>query len=93
MILSPAFTFGLLLATLYGALAHLILGGNGRVLLYFIIASWIGFAIGQGIGQVMNIRFLAIGSTNIFPATLGSLIALTTSTILSRLQPSDGEVR
>ena len=83
MTLSPSFTFDIMLATLYGALAHLILGGNGRRLVVLIVASWIGFGIGQAVGQVMDIRVLALGPTNIVPATLGSLIALISTTILS----------
>jgi hypothetical protein len=83
MILSPSFTLGVLLATLYGAIAHLILGGNGRRLLFFIAASWIGFAIGQGAGRVLQIRILAIGPTSLLPATLGSLIALVAAVVLS----------
>jgi len=83
VILSPSFAFGLMLATLYGALAHLILGGNGRRLLFYLFASWIGFAIGQGAGRVLQIRILAIGPTSIIPATLGSLIALAAAVFLS----------
>ncbi len=83
MTLSPSFTFGLLIATLYGALAHLILGGDGRRLLAFIAASWTGFAIGQGVGEVMDIRVLAIGPTNMLTASLGALLAVATVTVLS----------
>lgn len=83
MVFSPSFTFGILLATLYAALAHLILGGGGRVLLFYITASWIGFALGQAIGEVMEIHVLAIGPTNILTATLGAWIALATMAFLS----------
>lgn len=83
MTLSPSLTFGLLVATLYGALAHLILGGDGRRLLAFIVASWIGFAIGQGVGEVMVIRVLAIGPTNMLAASLGALLAVATVAVLS----------
>lgn len=81
--LSPAFTFGLLLATSYGTLAHLILGGDARRMLAYIVASWIGFGIGQGVGQVMGIRVLAIGQINVLAATLGAVIALATTAFLS----------
>ena len=89
MILSPSFAFGVLLATLYGALAHIILGGNGRRLAFFLIASWLGFALGQGVGQVLQIRILSIGPTNVLPATLGSIIALITAVILSARGDTD----
>jgi uncharacterized membrane protein YeaQ/YmgE (transglycosylase-associated protein family) len=91
VILSPSFTFGALLATLYGALAHLILGGNGRRLLFYIFASWIGFAIGQGAGRVLQIRVLSIGPTSMVPATMGSIVALAAAVILSAR--GDGDER
>ncbi len=81
--MSPSFTFGLLLATFYGALAHLILGGGGRRLLFYILAAWVGFALGQAIGEVMEIQILAIGPTNVLAATLGSVVALATTAVLS----------
>lgn len=83
MALSPSFTFGLLTATLLGAIAHLLLGGNGRRLLFLILASWIGFAIGQAVGDVMDITMLAVGPTNLFAASLGSLLAIVTTAILT----------
>jgi uncharacterized membrane protein YeaQ/YmgE (transglycosylase-associated protein family) len=83
MPLSPTLTFSLLLATFYGALAHLILNGGGRQLVVFVIAAWIGFAIGQEAGDVMGITILAIGPTNIVPASLGALVAVATAAILA----------
>nr|MBN1229900.1 hypothetical protein [Anaerolineae bacterium] len=83
MSLSPSLTFGLALATLYGAVLHLILGGSGRQLLVFCVAAWIGFAIGQAIGNIMEIHVFAIGSLNILTATLGSIIACGTAAVLS----------
>lgn len=83
MTISPAFVFGLLLATFYGALAHLILGGRGRRLILFLVASWLGFALGEGLGDVLGITILSIGPTNVLTATFGSLIALLAAGILT----------
>ncbi len=80
---SPSFVFGILLATLYGALAHLLLGGSGRRLLAYLIASWLGFALGQATGDVLALRALAVGPTNVAAATLGSLLALIVVAVLS----------
>jgi len=85
----PSTTFSLLLAVLYGALAHLITGGPGRQLVVYIIASCVGFAIGQGVGVVMDIKILAIGPANLLPATLGSVIALATTILLSSRKPAE----
>ncbi len=90
MVISPAFTFGLLIATFYGALAHVLLGGDGRRLLALVIASWIGFAIGQGLGQIMGINALAVGPIRVLAASLGSFIATATTAFLwiTRKPPS-----
>jgi hypothetical protein len=65
-----------MLATLYGALTHLILGGDGRRLLICILTAWVGFALGQAVGQVAVITFLAIGRINLLTGSLGALTAL-----------------
>jgi uncharacterized membrane protein YeaQ/YmgE (transglycosylase-associated protein family) len=92
MVLSPAFTFGLLIATLYGALAHLLMGGDGRRLMGMIFAAWVGFAIGQAVGQVMGIRALPLGSINLLSATLGSLMVVALVAFLAhRRSPSSRE--
>jgi uncharacterized membrane protein YeaQ/YmgE (transglycosylase-associated protein family) len=83
VIFSPSFVFGLLLATFYGALAHLIFGGGGRSLLFYILAAWVGFSIGHAVGQVMGIRLLSVGPVNVLTGTLGALIAVVTTAILS----------
>jgi uncharacterized membrane protein YeaQ/YmgE (transglycosylase-associated protein family) len=67
---------GLILSTLYGALFHLWRGGNaGRLLLYLILA-WIGFWVGQFIGNLLNISIDTLGQLHIVAATLGSLVLL-----------------
>jgi uncharacterized membrane protein YeaQ/YmgE (transglycosylase-associated protein family) len=83
LILSPAFTFGILIATLYGLLTHLIFGGDGRRLVATIVAGWVGFAIGQAIGQVMDIRVLALGPINLLSASFGALMATTATAFLA----------
>lgn len=93
MIFSPALTFGVLLATLYGALTHLIMGGSGRILLLYILTSWVGFAIGQAAGQVMGIHVWAIGAISVITGTLGSAIALTTTVLLSGRRSSARHVK
>jgi len=64
-------------------MAHLVLGGDGRRLAVLIVAGWVGFAIGQAIGQIMEIHVLAVGPLNLFTASLGTLIATLTSGLLA----------
>lgn len=89
VILSPSITFGIILATLYGAATHLALGGSGRRLLAYIAASWVGFALGQAIGDVLDFHALAIGPTNLLSASFGAFIALAITAVLTARQPGD----
>jgi uncharacterized membrane protein YeaQ/YmgE (transglycosylase-associated protein family) len=82
----PTLVLGLILSTLYGALFHLWRGGNaGRVLLYLIL-SWIGFWIGQLIGNLLHVSFDTLGQLHLLFATLGSLIFLAIGFWLSLVQ-------
>jgi uncharacterized membrane protein YeaQ/YmgE (transglycosylase-associated protein family) len=91
--LSPSLTFSIILATLYGMLAHLILGGDFGALVTYTLAAFIGFAIGQGVGEVMDVRALAIGPTNVLAASLGSLIAIIALVFLSFRQDASSSRR
>ena len=46
----PSLLFAFLIASLYGALYHLIRGGGLGRLLLFLIFGWAGFAIGHLVG-------------------------------------------
>jgi uncharacterized membrane protein YeaQ/YmgE (transglycosylase-associated protein family) len=82
----PTLFLGLILSTLYGALFHLWRGGNaGRLLLYLILA-WVGFWLGQLIGNYLNVTFDALGQLHVVIATLGSLIFLAIGYWLSLVQ-------
>ena len=64
------------LATLFGAGFHLWQGGGARRLALYLLASWLGFAIGHFAGDALGIHVLQIGGLNTFSATIGSLIGL-----------------
>jgi uncharacterized membrane protein YeaQ/YmgE (transglycosylase-associated protein family) len=72
----PTTTFGFILATLFGAAFHLIMGGDARRLALFILAGWMGFGLGHVLGAVFNINIMNIGTLHIFTAAIGALIAL-----------------
>jgi uncharacterized membrane protein YeaQ/YmgE (transglycosylase-associated protein family) len=72
----PSIAFGFVLATLYGSVFHLISGGDARRLALFLLAGWVGFALGHITGDLLNVEVLDIGSLNMLNATLGALIAL-----------------
>ena len=82
----PTLLLGLVLSTLYGALFHLWRGGHaGRLLLYLILA-WIGFWIGQLLGNLINLTFDTLGQLHIVSASLGSIGFLVVGYWLSLVQ-------
>jgi hypothetical protein len=72
----PAFLFGFLLSSLYGAAFHLWVGGNAGRLLLYILLSWSGFWIGQFAANYLNWTFLSLGPLHVGMATLCSFLFL-----------------
>jgi hypothetical protein len=72
----PALIIGVVISTLYGAVFHLLRGGSlGRLILY-IMLSWLGFWIGNSIGEQMGWIFWSMGPLRLGMATLGSVVFL-----------------
>jgi len=72
----PTATFAFILATLYGAGFHFVVGGDVRRLALFLLSAWIGFALGHLLGVTFGIDILNIGTLRIVAATIGALVAL-----------------
>lgn len=70
----PTLIFGGLIATLYGAIFHLIRGGGISRLIAYIISSWAGFWFGHFIAQRYELGFVNVGSLNLGIATITSFI-------------------
>jgi hypothetical protein len=79
----PTLLFAFILSTLYGAGFHLWQGGGARRLLLYLLAGWLGFALGHGVGEWLGIHLLAVGGLNGFAATLGSVVALGAARLLA----------
>lgn len=82
----PAVMFGVLVATLLGALFHLWRGGSILRLLFFIVLSWAGFWIGHFLGRSLNFDILVLGSLQIGAGIIGSLVLLALGYWLSLVQ-------
>ncbi|HUS93614.1 MAG TPA: hypothetical protein VMZ24_00370 [Patescibacteria group bacterium] len=80
---ASGFVLGFLLATLYGAGFHLIMGGRPRKIILYLIASWLGFAVGHFAGGFFGIETLRLGAVNLLAASIGSWLALLISWFLS----------
>jgi uncharacterized membrane protein YeaQ/YmgE (transglycosylase-associated protein family) len=89
---TPTLLLGLIISTLYGALFHLWRGGNAGRLLLYLLLSWVGFWVGQILGNLINLSFDTIGQLHIGMATVGSLIFLGIGYWLSLVQ-SEPKVR
>lgn len=72
----PVFVFAFVVATLYGSVFHFIFGGNPRRLAIFLLAAWIGFALGHAAGNSFEFNLLPIGELKIIPASAGALFTL-----------------
>jgi uncharacterized membrane protein YeaQ/YmgE (transglycosylase-associated protein family) len=79
----PTLLFAFILSTLYGAGFHLWQGGGARRLLLYLLAGWLGFALGHFVGEWLGLRLLAVGALNTFTATLGSVVALFAARLLA----------
>lgn len=61
---------------MFGAAAHLLFGGDIRRLAIFLLAGWIGFAVGHFVGVFLGIDVFNIGTLRVVSASVGALIAL-----------------
>jgi hypothetical protein len=72
----PTLLLAVVLATLYGAGFHLAFGGGSQRLLFYLVAGWVGFAIGHFAGAWFSLPVGAIGALNAGTATLASALTL-----------------
>jgi uncharacterized membrane protein YjjP (DUF1212 family) len=83
----PSITLGFILATLFGAVFHLIFGGDARRLALFLLAGWIGFGLGHMLGVIFSINILNIGTLRMVAASIGALTALAVAYVLTSNRP------
>jgi hypothetical protein len=72
----PSIVLGIFISSLYGAIFHLWRGGDGGKLILYLLFSWIGFWLGQIVGDTVGILIGNLGPLHIGSATLGSLVIL-----------------
>ncbi|OGO35052.1 MAG: hypothetical protein A2W35_20105 [Chloroflexi bacterium RBG_16_57_11] len=72
----PALLFGFILSSAYGAAFHLWRGGGPGRLLLDLFLAWSGFALGQILGDSLEVSFGRLGSLHIGLATILSLAFL-----------------
>ena len=89
----PSFLFGTIIASLVGALFHLLLGGGLGRILVFLIFGWVGFWIGHIIGAQFDWTFANLGPLNLIPALIGCVMTLMIAHWLSQPQSTAQEAR
>ena len=82
----PALMFGFVIATLYGALYHLVRGGAPWRLFLYLLLAWVGFAAGQILGGWLRWPLPQIGPLHAAAGTIGSLLFLGLGDWLSRIE-------
>ena len=75
-LIPPGLLLGLLLSVGYACLFHVWGGRSLRDLLFYLIASACGFAIGQLLGALMQLPLPQIGQIHIAEASIVAWIAL-----------------
>ncbi len=73
---ASALVLGFLLSTAYGAGFHFLLGGPARRIPLYVLASWIGFAAGHFIGDMLNVELFKLGALHLLSASIGAWTAL-----------------
>jgi hypothetical protein len=82
----PAFIFGLIISTIYGALFHLWRGGGLSRLILYLLLGWAGFWFGHYLATFMNWTFLSVGPLHLGVASIVSFFFLVIGYWLSKLE-------
>lgn len=72
----PSLLLAAMLSTSYSALFHLLRGGDMRRLGLLMLAGWVGFALGQLAGLLIDWNGAMLGEIHLIESTIGTLLAL-----------------
>lgn len=81
-----AYLISFLFASILGLLFHVIVGGRGWRIIFYIICSWIGFFFGNLLGAVFGWKWLNVGPIHVVPAIIGSIVILLLGRWLGKIQ-------
>lgn len=76
------FFLGLTIAAACAFLFHILRGGSLKRLALYLVSAWIGFFSGHVLSELINWQLLRLGSINLFPALLGTILSLVLTAIL-----------
>jgi len=70
---NPIHLFAFIIATMLGLGFHVLMRGDARRLVLFVVMSWLGFLLGQYVGTLLETDLLTVGMLHLLPATMSSL--------------------
>ena len=80
---APSIFLGTLIAIACGLVFHLIRGGRMSRLGLYMATSWVAFFVGHVVGLWLEWDFLQLGSLNLFPALLATMLGLISASVLA----------
>ncbi len=86
--MTPHYLFALALATLFGALFHLVRGGGAMRLLVYLACSWAGFAVGQAVAPLIGLNLELMGPFHVVEAASFALLFMVGATVLMLKEPA-----
>jgi hypothetical protein len=79
-----------LFSSILGLVFHVIVGGRGWRILFYLFLSWLGFILGNGLGGSIGWEIWNVGMIKTIPASLGSIILLLLGWWLGKVQKRTG---
>ena len=79
----PSIFLGTLIAIACGLVFHLIRGGRLSRLGLYVATAWVAFFVGHVVGLWLEWNFLRVGSLNLFPAILATMLGLISASVLA----------
>jgi len=80
----PAIPLAFLIATACGLAFHLVRGGGLYRMAQYVFAAWVCFFSGNALAEGFAWRFGRLGSLNLLPALVATLLGLLAVSVLAR---------
>jgi len=80
----PAILLAFLIATACGLAFHLVRGGSLYRMAQYVFAAWVCFFAGNALAEAFAWRFGRLGSLNLLPALVATLLGLLAVSVLAR---------
>lgn len=80
---TPSFIFALLLASTFGLLFHVLLGGSLMRMFFYVLVACVAFLAGHLIGEWFGWQAIQVANINMATALPATIIGLITASILA----------